>query len=403
MRKGILAAALSLLGGSTVAWGQEMAAPVVVSSEAPMSSSAAPKIWGSAEYLLWWSRAQNLSTPIVTSTTNVAAINAGGLNDPGATVLLGTNGIAYPVLSGLRLTIGGYLDSEGTMGAEVRGFVMQDRTASRSFASSAAGVPQLGLPIIDNLTKTGENSIIVTSPGIANGGVAVATKTQLWGFEVNGILNLTRMEGCSVDAIVGFRYANLQESLAIAATTNALTAAAAGGGTFFNGAFVDGPVTSLDAFQTRNQFYGGQIGARADMEFGRFFVDVTGKLALGSTTETLTIGGASANGGKVIPGGVYAVASNSGTFTSSTFSVIPEFEAKVGYKITDNIRGFIGYNFMFWSQVMRPGEQIDRNSNTNLIPTVPPVAGITAAGPSVLNARTGYWAQGLNFGVEFKY
>lgn len=399
MRKGILAAALSLLGGSTVAWGQEVVAPVAM--QAPASASSCTKIWGSAEYLLWWSRAQNLSTPVATSGSN-GTIIGGGLADPTITILQGTNGLAYPVLSGARLTIGAFLDSEGTFGAEVRGFALQHASASKAFLSSATGVPQLNVPIIDTLTKTGENAIIITAPGIANGGIALSTTTQLWGFEVNGVMNWMRSEGCSVDLLAGFRYANLQESFSLAATTNALTAAAAGGGTFFGGAFVDGPVTSFDRFEARNQFYGGQIGARADMEFGRIFVNATGKLALGSTTEQITIGGASTHAGAVLPGGIYAVASNSGTFSTSQFSVIPEVEIKAGYKITDSLRAFVGYNFMFWSQVARPGEQIDRTSNTNLIPTVPPVAG-TSAGPSVLNNRTGYWAQGLNFGIEFRY
>ena len=36
---------------------------------------------------------------------------------------------------------------------------------------------------------------------------------------------------------------------------------------------------------------------------------------------------------------------------------------RVGYRVTDCIRVNVGYNFLYWSEVARPGEHIDRVVN----------------------------------------
>jgi hypothetical protein len=57
-----------------------------------------------------------------------------------------------------------------------------------------------------------------------------------------------------------------------------------------------------------------------------------------------------------------------------------------------------------WSRVIRPGGQIDRVVDINQIPNfgviAPPVAG---SRPAVLFKETDFWAQGISFGVEFRY
>ena len=54
-----------------------------------------------------------------------------------------------------------------------------------------------------------------------------------------------------------------------------------------------------------------------------------------------------------------------------------------------------GYNFMYWSNVVRPGDQIDRNINPNLAPVFGGTAGgVGAAAPARLNRETDFWAHG---------
>ena len=58
--------------------------------------------------------------------------------------------------------------------------------------------------------------------------------------------------------------------------------------------------------------------------------------------------------------------SNIGHFSQSQFAVVPEIGVKLGYQLTPNLRLQAGYNFLFWSNVVRPGQQIDTSVNPNL-------------------------------------
>ena len=49
-----------------------------------------------------------------------------------------------------------------------------------------------------------------------------------------------------------------------------------------------------DQFSTRNRFYGGEIGARAELWSGNLFVNVRGMVALGSTDQVVDLAGSTA-------------------------------------------------------------------------------------------------------------
>ncbi len=62
----------------------------------------------------------------------------------------------------------------------------------------------------------------------------------------------------------------------------------------------------------------------------------------------------------------------------------------------------MGYDFLYWSSVARPGDQIDRTVNsTQIAPRTGPFTG--PARPAFEFKNTDYWAHGVNFGVEFRY
>jgi hypothetical protein len=176
-----------------------------------------------------------------------------------------------------------------------------------------------------------------------------------------------------------------------------------------------------DRFDTRNQFYGGQIGFDTELRRGRWSLDLNTKVAIGDNHETVDIGGnfvITPPGGPrtVQTGGLLALSSNIGHYTRDRFSVVPELGATLGYNVTDNVRVFAGYNFLFWSNVVRPGEQIDPNLNPRLIPNFCKIANAVGAGtkecpannvtvqqPAFPFRETTFWAQGVTAGMEFKY
>ena len=134
------------------------------------------------------------------------------------------------------------------------------------------------------------------------------------------------------------------------------------------------------------------------------------KVALGDMHEQVSINGAtsitSATPGvapRTFNSGLLALSSNSGTFTRDRFAVVPEVGLRVGYQVTNNLRVFVAYNFLYISEVVRPGDQIDRILNTNLIPPFSPAAPAGPVHPVVPFKSTDLWVQGVSFGLEWRY
>jgi len=103
-------------------------------------------------------------------------------------------------------------------------------------------------------------------------------------------------------------------------------------------------------------------------------------------------------------GGLLALRSNIGSFHQDRFGVVPEVDLKVGYHLTDHVKIFAGYDFLYWSSVVRPGQQIDRTLNETLIPNFnsgQPASGVNR--PMALFHDSDFWAQGLTVGLEYKY
>ena len=145
-----------------------------------------------------------------------------------------------------------------------------------------------------------------------------------------------------------------------------------------------------DRFATQNVFNGGQIGSYVEQRWNRWFVNVRASVALGVNQETIDIGGNQARtrpgqAPEYFTGGLLAAQSNIGRFSYSRFSVAPDVALNFGYQFTPYLRGFIGYSFLYWSNVVRPGQQIDRNVDLTFIPNSPP--GIPPSGQPARHSR----------------
>jgi hypothetical protein len=104
-------------------------------------------------------------------------------------------------------------------------------------------------------------------------------------------------------------------------------------------------------------------------------------------------------------GGFLALPTNIGHFSRDRFSFVPRVGVNFGYQVTQNLRAFVGYTFLYWTDVIRPGEQIDRVLNLSQNPTFghPGAALFGPARPEVLFKETDFWAQGINFCIEFRF
>ena len=220
----------------------------------------------------------------------------------------------------------------------------------------------------------------------------------MWGADASGVFNLRRCEGTSVDLLFGFRYLDLQEDLQTRVATF--------------GIGFDSNNLGNDSFNTRNHFYGGQVGARWGWNSGRWSANATGLVALGATDQLVSIDGTTIVFGNAarVPGPangfVYTQPTNIGQFHHSDFSVVPQVQFKVGYDLSCNMRLTVGYDFLYWSNVVRPGNQVDHV--VNISQTGPDAFGgngalVGPARPMPLTNRSDFSAQGVSFGMEFKW
>jgi hypothetical protein len=366
--------------------------------------------WVQAEYLFWWMRNAPLPVPIVTTgdprvgfdPNNVNTVNtAGAIGQPGTRVLFGDQGIRFAPFSGGRLAGGVWLDDDATVGVAASGFFIERLIQHFAATSDTAGGLPLYFPIFSAIAGA-ERAIPISDPlRQFAGNVAVQSSLRLWGAEANGVITPVRNPNLEWDTLAGFRYADLLEHFLTANTTTDLA---------FNN------VTALsDVFVTRNQFYGGQIGSRVGMRIDRFTVDTTAEVALGVTHEVVDVGGTISQRGPnplippgigTFPGGIFAQPSNFGRRTADPFSVLSSLEIKFGYNLTLSTRVFAGYDLLYWTQVVRPGNQISHTVNLTQNPVLDPNGvGVLVgpAAPTPLFNRSSFWAQGLTFGIDVRF
>jgi hypothetical protein len=374
------------------------------------------KCWASAEYLLWWIKDAPLPFPLVT-TGSPATGNPGAPNAGGVPFLTGS-GVSYGALSAMRVSAGTWLDDDGALGVEASGFWLPKQTKTYRANSDANGNPVIAFryqdPPVGGAAPV-EDAFQASLPpgngagaGPFAGGVAVVSRTELWGGEANGALGLIECRGFHLQALAGFRYVDLTESLSLQLHSTAID----GGTVPFEGGMFGPPstITSIDSFHTRNQFYGGQLGLRTEFNFCRIFVCGTGKIALGANHEEVNIFGTStlSNSSLItVSGGQFAGPSNIGRRKHDDFAVIPEVDLKVGYQITNWMRAFVGYDFLYISRVVRPGSQVDEvvDDRTNPVNPgfVPGTNPASVSFPRPLFQQTDFWAQGFTFGLEFRF
>jgi hypothetical protein len=360
------------------------------------------RFWVRSEYLLWIT--SRTHTPPLLTTSPPTSLGVLGM--PGTEVLYGGR-FDPEEQSGGRFSVGVWFDRCQRFGWDGSFFFLGQRTLN--FTDASNGTPLLARPFFNTVTNM-EDSQLVANPVIPSlpnvlpltGSITISQQTQLWGADTNAVLNLFQScDSCyRLDLLLGARFLRLDDTLTIGehllVPQNSPN---------FAGATFD----VSDRFATRNQFYGGQIGLRQEFGWRNWRLDLSTKLALGDTHERVDIAGGTiitpAGGAPTsFNGGLLAQPTNSGRFSRDKFSVVPEVGLNLGYQFNDHWRLFVGYNFLYWSDVVRPGDQIDRAVNPTQLPRL--TGSSTLVGPArpafMFNDRD-FWAQGVNFGVEFRY
>jgi hypothetical protein len=346
----------------------------------------------SGEYLLWWIKSSQVP-PLITT----GPVASGGvIGAPGTIVLFGGD-IDNEPRSGGRFRVGYWFDDDHCWGIESRTFFLANRSVN--FGAGSDQFPFLARPFFE--VNTGmESAEITAAPGLATGIVSVNSFSRMWGTEANLRRNI--WEGCCLrwDLLAGFRYLSLREGISINEMIQAAPTAPM---------FAGDTIQVLDQFNTRNQFYGGQLGSLMEFRRNRLTLDFDFRLGLGNTHQVVDIRGnqlitTPTGSTSLFEGGLLALPSNIGSFSRDHFAVVPEVGLTLGLQVTPRIKLLLGYTFLYWSNVVRPGNQIDRVIDISQVPNtglIVPSAGLTR--PAVLFKSTDFWAQGLSFGMEFKF
>lgn len=351
--------------------------------------------WDSFDFLLWWPKSQSVP-PLVTANRFAAPI----LGQPGTRLVIGGNSLGSQDQAGGRFVLGESLNANNTIGLEGVYFFLGSRTTTASV--STADNPRLGnlgFPFHD-AASLAPGVLSIARPGISTARIDVSASTRVQGAELNLLANFHDGPQLRVNGLVGYRFFQLREGLRSESTIIAFPSAT----------LPTGLAQTADQFDTHNSFSGGQLGLSMDASRGAIFVEFTGKLALGSNCQVVQVQGqtntllGSPPVGLSYPSGVYAEPTNIGRSTRSVFAVMPEAMFKIGLKLNERGRFFAGYNFLYLSDAVRPGDQIDPTLNASQIRVVNAAGSINAPDrPQPFFNRTDFWVQGLVLGLEGRY
>ena len=132
-----------------------------------------------------------------------------------------------------------------------------------------------------------------------------------------------------------------------------------------------------DRFHAKNEFFGPQIGCKAECNCGPAFFRLKALLAIGKTGSELHVRGDSSlisgTTVTVTDGGLLALPSNSGRFRGDDIIVVPAgtVEITTGIQLSDSVRLFAGYGFIYWNGVVRPDRATPDRDRPGPVPTSP--------------------------------
>lgn len=372
--------------------------PVVMPETAPECPPPMPaalagpaQFWVDAGLQLWFITPGPLPVPLLT-TGNPADPIPGALVQPGTRLLFGNQGLDFGPQAGVHIETGLWLDVDPRHGLEIGGFWGGRQSVDYRADATSAGNPPIYVPL--SRPELGrEGSFTIADPQANLLGSAVfSSHSYMWGVEANGLYHLREDQTWDIRLMVGFEYLILNEDVTLTA--------------YLRDPLSDVNTTTFDLFGTENKFYGGQAGTRVRWRGGRWTIDATGKCAVGINHETVTnIGSLTQNGAGVpfpgtTPGGILTQPTNIGTQSQDRLVFVPQGQLKLGYELAPRLHLFAAYDCLYWSNVVRPGDQIDRSVNRTQQGGGPLVG---PARPEPLFNTSTLWVHGISIGITVQY
>lgn len=364
--------------------------------------------WVSVDYMMFYQPGMDTPALVTNSRPNFAAANVlyGGDND----ILSGR-------LDGIRARFGWWFVNRPNLGIEGEYLTSGDNTETFDRLSDGSVGNRLYRPFFNVVTGLNDVSIVAEQgTNTPNGRVRIDSSSEFQGVAVRfkRFLCCNSSSACSLllgrevpvqsrlEATLGWRYYQLGESLLM----NENKTQRGGDGVFrtFN---------ITDSFETLNQFNGVELGVHWQGRRGYWTLDTLMRVSIGNMRQRVDIMGQTLVDGAILgsfaggnPGGVLAVEPNaSGTpYIRDELGISPELGAALRYQLTQRLELKVGYSFMYLSNVVRPGEQIDFDVDPNWFPQ-----SVVYNGPNRRNSPsfafndTGYYIHGLTLGGEYRW
>jgi len=355
------------------------------------------------DVLLWWTEGFGTPPLVTTSPQGTAEANAGVLGRSSTSILFGDQVLTDDVRTGGRYTLGWWFDPCKTTGIEATYLGLGEE--SSRFFSSSTGDPILARPFFNVQTALQDSGLIAfdedlgggETQNIVEGSIRIGAVTEFQTLEISLRHALVQECDWGIDFLVGYRWAQLDDDLRIRESTisNDPQGPAPVGTTFV----ID------DLFDTRNTFHGVQLGFLMHKQYYRWSLDMALKLGLGNSHAEVVIDGqtvttAPGEAPETFDGGFLALDSNMGEYHANETAIIPELGITLGYQLTPRLKATFGYSFIYWSRTARPGDQVDLNLNPSQFPPAD-LDGVPS--PQFPFTFSDFWAQGLNFGLDYRF
>lgn len=342
---------------------------------------------------LWWfnfnlmfgfRKGRSYPALVTTDPSTEDSTTAGVL--PGATILYGADAEDRntQMQPGASFDFGTWLNDCQSVGFGGRYFFLGDDNGDFSTNSGEHSV--LAIPFF-SVDLGAPSALLLAHPDIGgevrSGSVAIRASNQVYGFDAYARFLYCRTPNGRIDFITGWHTSNVNDTFALLMQTDANQA--------------NNDIRLLDEFNTQNTFNGVTLGIMTEHQCCCWTVRTRNRVSVGNMHQQVDInGGTTVNGvlDQNEPGGLFTAASNIGNYSQDQFAAVTEANIAVGYHINPNMQLAVGYNLMYWSNVVRPGGQIDTTiDDANVPPTRP-----------TFNFNTSsFWTQSvtLNLNCEF--
>jgi hypothetical protein len=338
--------------------------------------------WVKAELLLAWRSGRGYPPLVTTDPSTEDSTTAGVL--PNATILYDGNSDNTQMQAGMNLDFGTWLNNCQSVGLGGRYFFLGNDNGDFSRNSGENAI--LAIPFF-SVDLGAPSSLLLAHPDVdgdvRTGSVAIRASNQVYGFDAYVRL-LYCQTGCGrVDFVTGYHTSYVNDNFLLSMQTD--------------GNQANNDVRLFDEFNTENSFHGVILGILTEHQCCCMTLRGKARVSIGNMHQRVDInGGTTINGvlDQNEPGGLFTATSNIGSYSQDQFCAVTEAGLQLGYFINPQLQFTVGYNLIYWSSVVRPGEQIDTTvDDLNVPPTRP-----------VFDFRTSsFWVQSVNLGLNWEF